>query len=332
MKTNRLAQTAALLLMAGAATTALALPIAAANVSVDGNLTDWGVTIANNNLSNIQPKTVGSGSSSPACTVPAPQPGTAPWACEDTDDNAGTSGLVGPQYGGQNYDVEFLGAARGTGLNSNTLFVGIANGLRPDNGFSLYAPGDLWIRVNGVQYVVEMGGGIGGTTTTSQSLGALGAYYVLDSNGYTIGVRQSDGTSAGSGTIPTMNASQTVGSIWNVSQGTTFQTAWAIAPTEFRANAGETPIGQASAVYATLNVTPAGQNQHAMIEASIDMTLFGSGNLTIDELRWDPACFNDVLSVTGTMSVPEPSSLALLGLGWMAFAGLRRRSRRLPIA
>lgn len=200
-----------------------------------------------------------------------------------------------------------------------TLFVGIASGLRPDNGANLYGPGDLFLMVNGVSYVIEMGGGhTGGLDLGVQIQGAPGSYYNLNGSGYTLS--------------ETSWAAQTVGSIWTVAGGTTTQTGWAGGPTQFLKEASQVSLSTAT-VYSTRDSlgTLSGQNQHAVIELGIDLGLFpiGNGPITIDELRWGPACFNDILSISGTTggTVPEPSTLLLLGLGWVAFAGLRRRAR-----
>ena len=111
-----------LLAIAGKAS---ALPIV-----VDGDLTDWGVTISDNNSSVYS---VGDPSIS--------------YVVEDTDDNS-NSYAVGPNYGGQNYDAQFLGIT----VHNNILNIGIASGQRPDNGLRNYSPGDIYIDINGIIY------------------------------------------------------------------------------------------------------------------------------------------------------------------------------------
>ena len=311
MRLKRLTQTAAMLTLAGAVTTAQAASIPYLNVTVDGNLSEWGVTLLNDNGSNLRPNSVAPGASSPVCTTPP----SGVWVCEDTDDKAPISGLVGPEAGGQDYDVEFLGMARGTGVNSNKLFVGIASGLRPDNGYSLYGPGDLYLTVNGIAYVIELGGGIGhtgGAAVGPQTQGVAGSYYTLDGSGYTTGVTSLPG--------------QVVGSIWKVADGTTTKTAWATEPTQWQKGAGAVSLGTAT-VYSTLDSLGGTQNQHAVIELGIDLGLFplGSGSTTPIEVYWDPSCFNDVLSTNGITPTPEPATMFLGALGLIAFGYAARR-------
>ena len=51
-------------------------------------------------------------------------------------DNAGDGGYLGPYYGGQNYDGEFLAAS----FDGVKLSIVVVTGQRPDNGFSRFAP------------------------------------------------------------------------------------------------------------------------------------------------------------------------------------------------
>ena len=60
----------------------------ASAITIDGNLSDWGVTVADGNNSNF---------SSPSATI-----GLVSAFTEDQNDFAGDSGYVGPNYGGQN--------------------------------------------------------------------------------------------------------------------------------------------------------------------------------------------------------------------------------------
>ncbi len=80
------------------------------------------------------------------------------YAIEDTSDSAGDNGFVGPNYGGQNYDVEFLGVKQ----QGSRIYLAMVSGLRPDNGFERFGPGDIRLVVNGVTYGIEVGGGVGG--------------------------------------------------------------------------------------------------------------------------------------------------------------------------
>ena len=308
---SKIAHIATSLVIALAATAAQATVIPISNISVDGNLSDWGITLANNNGSNIYPKTLAAGSSSP-CQAPL----NPMWACEDTNDNAGlfdaNGGFVGPEYGGQKYDVEFLGAAQYAGK----LFIGIASGLRPDNGADLYAPGDLFLKINGIDYVVEMGGGAGhtgGAALGPQTQGAAGSYYTLDGNGYTVS--------------QTALPNQVVGSIWRYDQGTVYQPGWATQPTEWQRNANAISLGTAT-VYSTLDTLTGNQSQHAVIEVGLDMSLFPVGNqlFTLDDARWGPSCYNDVLADGGaTAAVPEPATYVLCALALAALGFSRRR-------
>jgi hypothetical protein len=84
----------------------------AAALTVDGNLSDWGATVADNNGSVFTPTVAltGTAFASDGSTQTT-------FFLEDTSDTAGNGGFVGPNYGGQNYDVEFMAASR----SGNTL-------------------------------------------------------------------------------------------------------------------------------------------------------------------------------------------------------------------
>lgn len=287
-----------------------AAPIPSLNVALDGSLSEWGVTLLNNNQSNLN-HNLAPGDSSQACIQQNNF-----FQCEDTDDLS-NSYYVSPVWGGQNYDVEFLGMA----MQGNILYFGIGSGLRPDNGLRSYSPGDLFLRINGNQYVIEMGGGVAGATGgTHQVQGSPGSYYVVENPGTVGGSAVTLGTN-------TLN-NQVAGSVWSIGQGTTTNGIGLIGaykPVQFEAANGQTPLGIAQ-LFATLNETPASYNQHSVWELAVDLSIFGIGAgqpFNVDEARWGPACYNDVLAVSSV--VPEPGTLALLGLGLLGIGVLRRR-------
>lgn len=280
----------------GAVALAFALstaPAGAATLTVDGNLSDWGITVGDNNTSNF---------SNLAGNI-----GLLASFVEDQNDNAGDSGYVGPNQGGQNYDAEFLGMA----MQGSTLYIAIVTGQRPDNGLTRFGPGDIHLTIDGVEYGIEVGGGNGAVVTE----GAAGATYNLNSNGWT--------TSVG-----TTSALQTAGSVWT-------NTDWIadpIAPqtdVQMQINGGSTQVGTADYVYTANSVT----SQHAIIELALDISnLLGEDGEGLIGIYWSPSCGNDVvqalhLASIPTTEVPEPGTALVWLLGVGAMAGVRYRKK-----
>jgi hypothetical protein len=271
----------------------LTSPQARAAIVVNGLLNDWNVTVSDNNGSNF---------SSP----------NAPFFMrEDTDDLAGDGGFVGPLYGGQNYDGEFL-AAR---LDGTRLSIVVVSGQRPDNGLARFGPGDIRIVTSAGTFGIEVGGGAGGGSGTQIVQGALGATYRLNSHGFTAGVLYSNGSSTGTitGSPPLVaSALQTAGSVWK-------NPTWIDdpipppGPTQMQF-VGGTYVGLSDYVYTRNSVT----TQHSIIELGFDAYSF-IGNATINSISWRPSCGNDELDITlnTTIPTPEPASLAI----WSLLAG-----------
>lgn len=156
--------------------------VLAATLVVDGNLTDWGFHVADNNGSTF---------------VPDPTLNLLGIAVEDQDDLAGDDGFLGPYWGGQNYDAEALAAA----TQSGNLFIAIVSGQRPDNGLTRYAPADIQITTDAGVYRIEVGGGAGGGPSSAIVENAAGTTYGIDGDGWS------------TGTVSTPSA-QKAGTIW----------------------------------------------------------------------------------------------------------------------
>lgn len=261
----------------------------AATLTVDGSVTDWGFSLADNNLSTF---------------VPAGGIGLQGLFVEDQDDNAGDGGFVGPNYGGQNYDAEAMAIA----LQGSRLFITIVSGQRPDNGLQRYGPGDLRILTNANDYGLEIGGGAGGGSGTMLMGGEDGSTYTLNGSGFT--------------TAHTALPGQAAGSIWK-------NPSWVLDPippqvaTQLQLGGGCTHIGDADYRF-TRNTTT---SQHSIIELSIPLSVFGGE--TIHSIKWHPSCGNDELEIeTAFVVVPEPGSLTLGALAAAGLVPLVLHHRR----
>lgn len=266
-------------------------------ITVDGNLSDWGVAVSDNN---------GSSFGSLAGNI-----GLVAAHLEDASDIS-NSYYLGPGDGGQNYDAEFMAVAR----QGNTLFVALVTGQRPDNGMAYYSPGDFRFETSAGRFGVEAGGGKGHASSTATSAlgkavteGAAGSTYTLKSNGETLAY--SDAAAA-----------QTAGSLWR-------DVSWILDPiapkeaVQFQINTLSQQLGMADYIFTRNSVT----SQHAIIEFALDLGVFGGVDLY--SLHWRPSSGSDEVDVALNLStqVSEPGSLALLMAGMLAMApAIRRRA------
>lgn len=266
----------------------------AGSLLVDGSLSDWGITVQDGNGSNISGYTGLAGI------------GLLGWMSEDTDDLSPHTSYLGPNYGGQDYDAEFMGVA----VQGDRLFLAIVSGQRPDNGFKYYAPGDIRIETAAGIFGIEVGGGAGAESVTQ---GAIrqddpGTTYALDGHGYTTGVES--------------NPTQAAGSVWQ-------DATWRLDPIAPGENVqqitGGTLVGTAD-YYFTWNTVG---GQHSIIELSIPLSYLG-GLHQPTKFFWRPSCGNDELHV-GPVHLPLPGAfvpgliaLTVLGVG----AAIRRRRRQ----
>ncbi len=266
----------------------------AGTITVDGDLSDWGVTVADSNASTFD-----------ISTDPL-EIGLLDFMSEDTDDN-NNNYWVGPNYGGQNYDAEFLGVASYGG----NLYLAIVSGQRPDNGLKYYAPGDIRIETSSGVFGIEVGGGLYGTSDLGYFIveGAAGTTYVLTSSGYTDSV--------------VSPITQLAGSVWQ-------NAVWFVDPitpgVETQQLSGGALVGTAD-YYFTRNSYG---DQHSIIELSVPLGFFGAQN-TITDIYWRPSCGNDELHVgllaIPTNIVPLPGAMGP-GLVILALLGVARTIRR----
>lgn len=278
----------------------LALSAGAAQAfTVDGNLSDWGVSVVDNNGSDF---------------VVSSDPSILGVHVEDQNDTAGNGGFLGPNSGGQNYDAEFMAVA----YSGGKLHIAISTGQRPDNGFSYYSPGDIRIRTNdGTVFGIEVGGGAGGGAGGAITEGAAGSHYTTNSSGYTTAHTALTGAGA-----------QLAGTIWS---GATWYADIVGAPfheVQFLKNASSVFEGTADYIYTRNSVT----SQHAVIEMSFDWSIIADNagiDTSILHIMWGPACGNDILEVTLATGfieeIPEPGTLGVALFGLAGLAWMRRR-------
>ncbi len=261
---------------------------------MDGDLTDWGIVVADGNASNISAYAGYSGID------------LLDWMSEDTNDNS-NSYYVGPNYGGQNYDAEFLAAATAGGK----LYLAIVSGQRPDNGPRLFAPGDIRIETTSGIFGIEVGGGLygGGDDGSFIEEGAPGTTYELNSHGYTISVDYS--------------ITQLAGSVWQ-------DALWRLDPiapgVETQQLSGGTLVGLADYYFSRNSYG----TQHSIIELSVPLTAFGPVGLDAEtDIFWRPSCGNDELQVGFTHIAPLPGAVGpgLAVFALLSLAGVIRRRR-----
>lgn len=258
---------------------------ALATLVVDGDLSDWGVVVADNNGSTYS---FAAGVNVLGSHV------------EDQPDDAPHSFNLGPNLGGQDYDGELLVVAR----QDDKLFIAIVTGQRPDNGARYFGPGDIRIETDLTTYGIEVGGGAGGGDGSAITAGAPGSTYTMATNGDT--------------KLHTAAAAlQTAGSMWR-------DVTWLLdpinpqGPVQIEIGPNSTLVGMAEYVYTRDAVT----TQHAIVELAIDLSLFSQE--TIQSIHWRPSCGNDELDATVRTDVPEPATLLFLMGGGLVIWTRRR--------
>ncbi len=201
--------------------------------------------------------------------------------------NLCNGGFLGPGYGGQLYDVEFLATA----WDADELSILIITGLPHNNG--AWAPGDIAIdfgKDGTYEYGIE---------TTGNNGDSVGTVY----SGITWGTGLWGGISG-----PTSILGGTVAS------GTSSTLAY---------TGNGTGLSQLTAY------GDDGSAIHYAIEATVSLDHFDPSYLGQNfSLHWTMDCGNDALDLDPSVPIPEPTTLALLGIGLLAIPFARRRKRK----
>lgn len=209
---------------------------------------------------------------------------------------------LAPGYGGQAYDAEAMYAA----FQNGKLFIALATGHNPltvnnPNG-NVYAAGDFAIDL-GKDGTYELGINVVNNFTS----GVLGGVYGSPTWAY---------------------------GLWDVNGQETHNAA-SVDKAHPTSLLGGTLLGTAAYGYTTTGSTGYGSQKsdtHYFYEISLDLDLLRQAGWDGDQfdIHWTQNCANDNILVDPGLYVPEPGSLALVGVGMIGLmgGGLRRRSAR----
>ncbi len=207
-------------------------------------------------------------------------------------------GRVNPGRGGQGFDAEYLFYK----LDGATLSLGLQTGFdisdgKYSTGGKDYWSGDMFLTINGNDYALDYG------------FAETKDYY-----GVTIG-----------GQPDTAGLYEKV-----VAGGTMFYPSgsFAMASGDLLTDINFQDITEGSGSALT-PITTDGSDLSYYRQVSFDVTSFllGNGSLSVDA-HWTMSCGNDAINGSFHQPVPEPGTIALLGIGLAGLVGVEKRRRR----
>jgi hypothetical protein len=239
------------------------------------------------------------------------------------EDSVGSSGYVGPGYGGQPYDLEALYVQRTATQLIITGVSGANPGFNPAAGTSsptctsptcspTYGMGDFFV-----------GSLVGGTFSPQRGIELTGHHFTLDGSGHTTGWS----SPLDKGKVVTLSGS--VASSGAVSGATGWESGLGVwggmgAPSQLAAGytAGSGSYTPAMIEYETLGTGP-----HYVYQAKLDLTALAGLDFNSMAVRWGEICGNDILEALVPAAVPTPSTLSLM-VGLMGLGALVSRRRK----